>query len=201
MVRRARDAPAEAALDRADVDDRLRAAVAVRGIVLPGRDPLLHGREHLVHAQDRVLVALALAEGGVDEVAVHADPQPERAEVAEHDLALGRLAEQAHVGDAAVRDEVARAGRVAAVLAARPRRRTGSSRSRRRPPRSSRRPGAARPRPGARARPRRSRRARPSCSRSRARRGGRPRRNAAAGSPGRPGATPPGPSTTCPCAR
>ena len=47
-----------------------------------------------------------------------ADAQPERAEVAEHDLALGRLAEQAHVGDAAVRDEVARAGGVAAVLRA-----------------------------------------------------------------------------------
>ena len=46
------------------------------------------------------------------------DAQPERAVVAEHDLALGRLAEQAHVGDAAVRDEVARAGRVAAVLRA-----------------------------------------------------------------------------------
>ena len=92
---------------------------AFAGIVLPRRDPLQHGGEHLVHAQDRVLVALALAERGVDEVAVHADAQPERAEVAEHDLALGRLAEQAHVGDAAVRDEVARAGRVAAVLRAR----------------------------------------------------------------------------------
>ena len=45
-------------------------------------------------------------------------PQPERAEVAEHELALGRLAEDAHVRDAAVRDEVARAGRVAAVLGA-----------------------------------------------------------------------------------
>src|SRR5581483_1007142 len=52
------------------------------------------------------------------EVAVHADPQPERTEVAEHDLALGRLAEQAHVGDAAVRDEVARAGRIAPELGA-----------------------------------------------------------------------------------
>ena len=47
-----------------------------------------------------------------------ADPQPERPEMAEHDLALRRLAEQAHVGDAAVRDEVARAGCVAAVLRA-----------------------------------------------------------------------------------
>ena len=72
-----------------------------------------------MHAQDRVLVALPLAERGVDEVAVHADAQPERAEVAEHDLALRRLAEQAHVGDAAVRDEIARARRVAAVLRAR----------------------------------------------------------------------------------
>ena len=49
---------------------------------------------------------------------MHADAQPERAEVAEHDLALGRLAEQAHVGDAAVRDEVARAGGIAAVRGA-----------------------------------------------------------------------------------
>ena len=119
MVRRPRDAPAETALDRADVDDRLRAAIRVRRIVLPRRDPLQHRVEHLVHAQDRVLVALALAERRVDEVAVHADAQPERAEVAEHDLALGRLAEEAHVGDAAVRDEIARAGGVAAVLRAR----------------------------------------------------------------------------------
>ncbi len=115
-MRRPRDAPAEATLDRADVDDRLRAAVRVRGIVLPGRDPLEHGVENLACAQDRVAVAPPLAERRVDEVAVHADPQPERAEVAEHDLALGRLAEQAHVGDAAVRDEIPRAGRIAAVL-------------------------------------------------------------------------------------
>ena len=47
-----------------------------------------------------------------------ADAKPQRAEVPEHDLALGRLAEQAHVGDAAVADEVARARRVAAVLGA-----------------------------------------------------------------------------------
>ena len=78
MVRRPRDAPAETALDRADVDDRLGAAVAVRGVVLPGRDPFLHGREHLVQPQDRVLVALALAERRVDEVAVRPDPEPQR---------------------------------------------------------------------------------------------------------------------------
>src|SRR5262249_14030300 len=35
---------------------------------------------------------------------------------AEHELSLGRLAEDAHVGDAAVRHEVAAAGRVAAIL-------------------------------------------------------------------------------------
>src|SRR5207244_1988558 len=60
----------------------------------------------------------ALSERCVDEVAVRRDPQPERAEMSEDDLALGGLAEDAHVGDAAVRDEVARAGRVAAVLRA-----------------------------------------------------------------------------------
>src|SRR5205823_12980288 len=68
--------------------------------------------------QDRVAIAPPLAEGGVNEVAVHADSQPERAEVAEDDLALGRLAEQAHVRHAAVRDEVPGTGRVAAVLRA-----------------------------------------------------------------------------------
>ena len=115
-MRRAGDAPAEAALDRADVDDRLRAAVRVRGVVLPGRDPLEHRVEHLARAQDRVAVAPPLAEGRVDEVAVDADPQPQRAEVAEDDLALGRLAEQAHVRDAAVRDEVPRPRRITAVL-------------------------------------------------------------------------------------
>ena len=38
--------------------------------------------------------------------------------MAEHDSLLGRLAEHAHVGDASVRDEVARAGCIAAVLLA-----------------------------------------------------------------------------------
>ena len=185
-VRRPRDAPAEAALDRADVDDRRHAAVGVLRIGLPGRDPLEHGVEHLAHAQDRVLVALALAERGVDEVAVRRDAHPERPEVPEHDLRLGRLAEDAHVGDAAVRDEVARAGRVAAVLARPARRPTAPSRSRRRPPRRARRRAAARPRPAARAPPRRSRRARPSCSRCRARRAARPCTNASGWKPRTP---------------
>ena len=139
-----------------------------------------------MHAQDRVLVALALAERRVDEVAVRADAQPERAEVAEHDLALGRLAEQAHVGDAAVRDQIARAGRVAAVLARPARRRTASSRSRRTRRRSARRRAGGRRHPAARARPRRSRRARPSCSRCRGRRGARRCTNALGWNPGTP---------------
>ena len=54
----------------------------------------------------------------MDEIALRADAEPERAEVAEHDLALRRLAEDAHVRDAAVAREVARAGGVAAVLRA-----------------------------------------------------------------------------------
>ena len=49
---------------------------------------------------------------------VRREPQPERAEVCEHELGLRRLAEDAHVRGAAVPDEVARAGRVAAVLGA-----------------------------------------------------------------------------------
>ena len=200
-MRRPRDAPAEAALQRADVDDRARAAVRVLGIALPGRDPLEHRVEHLAHAQDRVLAALALGERRVDEVALRRDAQPERAEMAEHDLPLGRLAEDAHVGDAAVRDEVARARRRSRGTPRPARRRTASSRSRRRPRRSARRRAAARPRPAAPAPPRRSRRARPSCSRSRGRRGARPRRTAPAGSPARARATARGRSTRCPCGR
>ena len=48
-------------------------------------------------------LAPPVAEGGVDERAVRREAQPERAEVREHELLLGRLAEDAHVGDAAVR--------------------------------------------------------------------------------------------------
>ena len=101
-------------------------------------------------------------------------------------LPLGRLAEDAHVGGAAVRDEVARAGRVAAVLRAlrvAPLRLLdladdgGDQHVALR---------AARRRPGARAPPRRSRRARPSCSRSRGRRSGRPRTNPSGWKPGIP---------------
>ena len=66
----------------ADVDDRLRAPIRVRGVVLPGRNPLLHRPQHLVLAEDRIAIAATLAEGGVDEVAVDADPEPEGAIVA-----------------------------------------------------------------------------------------------------------------------
>ena len=166
MVRRPRDAPAEAALDRADVDDRLRAAVGVRRVVLPGRDPLEDGVEHLVHPEDRVLAPPPLAEGGVDEAPVDADPQPERAEVAEDDL-RPRSARRAGT---CRRRRRARRG-----IASRRR-----SRGTRRPTASpycvfsispqtaatARRRAAARRRPAAPGRPRRSRPARPSCSRS-----------------------------------
>ena len=136
-MRRARDAPAEAARDRADVDDRRARPVGVHRVLLPGRDPLEHGVEHLAHAQDRVLVAPALAERRVDEgAAACADAQPERAEVAEHDLALGRLAEDAHVGHAAVARRGS-ASRPRSRGTRRPARRpTASSRSRRRRRRS-----------------------------------------------------------------
>ena len=201
VVRRARDAPAEAARDRAHVDERRGAAVGVLGIALPGRDPLQHRGHDLVHAQDRVEVALALRERRVDEVALRADAQPERAEVAEHDLALGGLAEDAHVGHAAVAHEVARAGRVAAVLRAlriavlRLLDLAADGRDHAVAAQLSRR------RRRARAAPRRSTRARPSCSRCRARRGCRPRRRPTAGSPARRRARARGPSTRCPCAR
>src|SRR3954469_13774549 len=50
------------------------------------------------------------------EVAAHAKPCPEGAEVPEHHLPLGRLAEQTHVRDAPMCDQVARSRRVAAVV-------------------------------------------------------------------------------------
>ncbi len=45
-----------------------------------------------------------------------ANSEPQRTEVAQDDLALGRLAQQAHVGDAAVAHEVPGARGVAAEL-------------------------------------------------------------------------------------
>ena len=58
-------------------------------------------------------------EGGVDERARDVESRSQSApKCAEHELLLGRLAEDAHVRGAAVPDEVARAGRVAAVLGA-----------------------------------------------------------------------------------
>src|SRR6185437_16570715 len=102
--------------DRADVDDS--GLVAVRGASLPLWDPLLDGVQDGAHAQDRVLLGASAAERGVDERPACRQPHPDRAVVAEHDPLLGRLAEDAHVGDAAVRDQMARAGRVAAVLLA-----------------------------------------------------------------------------------
>ena len=118
-MRRARDAPAEAALDRADVDDRLRAAVARS----PGRPPRSGSTRRTASSTSRMRrIEFRSRRPSLKAVWMKSPwtriAQPERAEVAEHDLALGRLAEQAHVRDAAVRDEVARAGRVAAVLRA-----------------------------------------------------------------------------------
>src|SRR6266508_4005522 len=107
-------APREAAAHRADVDDARLVAVARPR--LPVRDPLEHCAEHVAHPHDRVLLRAAAAEGGVHERPLRREPHPDRPVVAEHDPLLGRLTEHAHVGDAAVRDEVARAGRVAAVL-------------------------------------------------------------------------------------
>ena len=54
----------------------------------------------------------------MDEGPGRREPQPKRPKVREHELLLGRLAEDAHVRCAAVAHEIARAGRVAAVLGA-----------------------------------------------------------------------------------
>src|SRR6185437_10971830 len=101
---------------RAEVDDA--AGPVIFGAALPLGDPFEHVREHVLHPYDRILVQAPGGEGGVDEGPGGGDPGPHRAEVAEHDPLLGRLAEDAHVGDAAVRRQVAAARRVAAELAA-----------------------------------------------------------------------------------
>src|SRR5207247_63770 len=90
-MRRARDTPGKAAADRADVDDA--ALAAVRRALLPLWGELEHRVEHVPHAHDRRLLALALAERRVDERPAGRDAHPERAVVAEDDLLLGRLAE------------------------------------------------------------------------------------------------------------
>ena len=69
---------------------------------LPARQPLEHLVEHITHPNNRVLVAAALAESGVDERTGRREPDPERPEVRDHELVLRRLAEDAEIGDAAV---------------------------------------------------------------------------------------------------
>ena len=197
-VRRPRRAPAEAAFDRADVGDALH--VAVRHLLLPARQPLEHRVEHGPHAQDRVLVAPALAERRVDE-------GPARRAVAR----ASRSARARACSPSARRGCTCRPRRRARRgSASRPRSRgtprparrpAASSRSRPRRRRSSRRRAAARRRPSASARPRRTTRPRPSCSRCRGRRSARPARSPPAGSRGSPAATARVPSTTCRGAR
>src|SRR4029079_15685108 len=99
-----------------DVHDALLAAV--RGSLLPLGCELEDGVEHVAHAYDRRLASPPLAEGGVDERPARRDPHPERAVVTEHDLLLGRLTENAHVRDSAVRRQEPRAGGIAPGLPA-----------------------------------------------------------------------------------
>ena len=115
-MRRARRAPAETAADRPDIRDAWH--VSVGHLLLPGRQPFQHAFQHPVHPDDGVLVSAAGRERGVDERPVDGQPQPERAEMGEHEPVLGRLPEDADVGGAAVADEVAGTGGVAAVLGA-----------------------------------------------------------------------------------
>src|SRR5438105_8013465 len=105
-VRCARRAPAEAALDRADVGDPANAVVA--HLQLPAREPLQYLVEHITHPNNRVLGAAALAESGVDERTGRREPNPARPEMRASQLVLGRLAENAEIGGAAVGDEVTR---------------------------------------------------------------------------------------------
>src|ERR687898_1255264 len=114
LVRRPGDAPAEAALYRSDVGDAVDAVVA--HLLLPARKPLEHRVEDASHPDDRVFTEAPRAERRMDERPACLETHPDRPEVREDDLVLGRLAEEAHVGHASVRHEVARAGRVAAVL-------------------------------------------------------------------------------------
>src|SRR5205085_4831555 len=112
--RRPRDAPAEAALDRADARDATR--LPVRHLLLPPREPLQHSVQDVPHPDDRVLLQPPGRERRVDERAARGEPEPHRAEVREHELVLRRLAEDADVRGPAVADEVAGAGRVTAEL-------------------------------------------------------------------------------------
>src|SRR6266508_4187718 len=99
------NAPGEATADRADVNDPL--LPSIRRSLLPFRCELQHRVEHVTHSYDRILVPSTFAERGVDEWPAGRDPHPDRAIVAQDDLLLGRLAQDAHVGHCAVRREEA----------------------------------------------------------------------------------------------
>src|SRR5438874_12748574 len=105
-----------ASANAAEVDDRFLPAVG--SLLLPTFNPLHDFTHHVVHPADGVHLLATFAESRVDVDPGTRDSYPERAEMFEHKLHIGGLAENAHVGQHAVVYEIVRSRSIAAVLLA-----------------------------------------------------------------------------------
>src|SRR5690242_9640445 len=89
---------------------------AISCLLLPFGDPLHDGSHQLVHAADRVHFLAAFAKCGMNIDPGAGDAHPQRAEVFEHHVHIGRLAKNAHVWEDAVIHEVMSAEPIAAIF-------------------------------------------------------------------------------------
>ena len=112
IVRRARAAPAPTALDGRDVHPRLEIAEAV-ALAVAG-DPVVNRVQYLACPVDRV--SLDVRPGGVDKVPGDRDLHPGAAAMPRYQHHVGRFAEDAEIGDRAVRDRELGSHAVALVL-------------------------------------------------------------------------------------
>src|SRR4029077_2899161 len=115
-IRRAANAPGKATTDATDIHDAGLAVVC--SFALPRGNPIVNRVENLLHAEDRAVVSLSPGEAGVHIVAARGKAHPYRTVMAEHQLHVRGLAEDAHVRQNAVIDKVMRAYPVAAKFLA-----------------------------------------------------------------------------------
>src|SRR4029077_13073766 len=107
-------APGVSTPDAAEIHDGLLAAMAC--LLLPSFNPLQDGRHEFDHAADGIHFFAAFAEGGVHINSGTRDAHPHGAEMFEYDTHVGGLAENTHVGQHAMIDEIVRAVSVTAVF-------------------------------------------------------------------------------------
>src|SRR5579859_1186315 len=112
----AADPPGMSAADATDIHDAWLAIV--HGLLLPRSDPFINGRQNFFQAENRAVVLLAASERGMNIMTVRRNPHPHRSVMSKHELHVRRLAQNAHVRQHAVVDQIVRADAIAAILLA-----------------------------------------------------------------------------------